>query len=98
MKNKFLTLALIACLVPLASGCWSMRHTVGNGGSGASEVSERQWFALWGLVPLGNVDGGDLAGDAQDYTVETEQNVLDIVINLLTGWVTIYSRTVTVTR
>lgn len=98
MKNKFLTLVLAATVVAFSSGCFTMRHTVGNGGSGATETTERQWFALWGLIPLGDVDGGEMAGNAQDYTIQTQWSVIDIVINIFTSFVSVYSQTVTVTR
>ena len=39
-----------------------------------------------------------MAGGATDYTVTTEQSFLDVVINIFTGLVTIYSREITVDK
>jgi hypothetical protein len=39
-----------------------------------------------------------MAGSAKNYTIKTEQSVLDVVINLFTSIVTVNSRTVTVTK
>ena len=61
-------------------------------------MSARQWYILWGLVPLNDVDTTELAGGSVNYEIDTEQGFLDIVINIFTGIVTVNSRTVTVTR
>jgi len=39
-----------------------------------------------------------MAGGAANYEIKTEQSPLDIIINFFTGIVTVYSRTVTVTK
>jgi len=39
-----------------------------------------------------------MAAGTTDYTIKTEQSALDVVINIFTSWVTVYSRTVTVTK
>ena len=61
-------------------------------------MEKRQWYVLWGLVPIGEVDSATLAGGATDYTIKTEQNVLDVLINFVTSMATVYSRTVSVTK
>lgn len=94
LATALCTLALTAAL----TGCYTMNHRVGNGAQGSSEVEKRQWFALWGLVPLGEVDSHALANNATHYDVQTQMSVVDFLLNLVTGWVTITSRTVTVTR
>lgn len=98
MKNALSTLALVGALALPMSSCYTMSHQVGDGGTGASTTSERQWFLLWGLVGLNHVDSHAMAGGASNYTVTTEQSVIDVLLNILTGWVTIYSREVTVTK
>lgn len=78
--------------------CFSLTHTVGNGGTGASQVSHRTWYLLWGLVPINAQDSRELAGTAMDYTVTTERGVLDFVLNVFTGWLSVVSQSETVTR
>jgi len=97
MMNRFLTIAA-ALLLSLTSGCYTMRHTVGTGASTGVETEERAWYILWGLVPIHEVDGGELAGGASNYTIETEFTALDILIGIFTGLVTIFPQTVTVER
>jgi hypothetical protein len=101
MRNKIqrfvmTTLLLFGLLV--ASGCAAHIHVIGDGGSGTDMVEQRQWYVLWGLVPINDVDTSDMAEGASDYTIQTEQSALDVVINIFTSWVTVYSRTVTVTK
>lgn len=87
----------LALALPL-TGCFAMTHTVGDGGNGASQVSQRTWYVLWGLVPINAKDSEELASGATDYTVETERDVLDIVLNVFTGILSFVSQTQTVTR
>ncbi len=79
-------------------GCASHMHTVGNGAQGADIIESRQWYVLWGLVPINEVDTQAMAGAATDYNIITEVNVLDAVINAFVGSATIYCRTVTVLK
>lgn len=100
MRKTIITFAFTALLLfgmLVSSGCMAHRHVVGNGGSGQTEEA-RQWYVLWGLVPINNVDSQQMAGGSSNYTIETEITPLDFVINIFTSFVTVYSRTVSVTR
>ena len=79
-------------------GCAAHTHLIGKGAQGDNVTEGRQWYILFGLVPLNNIDSHDMAADADDYTIKTEQSVLDVIMNMFTGIVTVNSRTVTVTR
>lgn len=91
--------ALLACLAPLAS-CYSLTHHVGNGAAPtkSSDTSERQWYVLWGIVPLGKVDSHAMAAGAKDYTVTSQWTVLDCIINIVAGCVTVNCQSVTVSK
>ena len=96
MKN-WAVLIFIAALIMIMVGCAAHTHVVGNGGQ-ETKVEARQWYILWGLVPLNKVDTKSMAGDAEDYTIYTRQNFLDILINIPTSLITVNSRTVSVTK
>ncbi|HEY5038849.1 MAG TPA: hypothetical protein VIJ93_07245 [bacterium] len=100
-KTLYLLLCVGFLCLPL-SGCSTLSHTVGNGGTGNTEVaSERQWYILWGLVPLGNVDGGEMAkkkGLTTNYTVKSQVGFVDVLLNIITSIVTINGQTVSVTK
>ncbi|NOT32111.1 MAG: hypothetical protein HOP15_16815 [Planctomycetes bacterium] len=98
IKAKCSTVGLAVALSICLSSCFTLNHTVGQGAQGNDKESKRVWFALWGLVPLSGFDSKELAGDAKDYDVETQWKPLDILINIVTGYVSFYSRTVTVTK
>lgn len=95
MKKISLALALV---VTLFSSCYTLTHTVGSGGSGGEKVEKRAWYVLWGLVPLNTVESKALAGNATNYTVTTSHTVVDVLINIVTGIVTIGSQTVSVQK
>jgi hypothetical protein len=95
MKKISLALALV---VVLFSSCYTLTHTVGTGGSGGEKVEKRAWYVLWGLVPLNTVESKALAGNATNYTVTTGHTVVDVLLNIVTGLVTIGSQTVSVQK
>ncbi|MBK6911173.1 MAG: hypothetical protein IPK53_18405 [bacterium] len=96
--KKMLKLALVLAMCAALSGCWTFDHQVGTGAQSGVSKKKKQWFALWGLVPLTTVDAKTLAGGAENYNIQTQQAIDDIVIGIITGWVTIYPQTVTVTK
>lgn len=96
--KRVMCLVLVLALAWGSLGCYTMKHTIGTGPQTGVESSDRQWYILWGLVPLGRVDGGDIAGGAQNYRITTKIGVVDIVLNIFTGLFSIYSQTVIVER
>jgi hypothetical protein len=98
MRKRLVSLVLVFVLLLGASGCYSLTHTVGSGPQTGVKLSERQWYILWGLVPLGTKDSATLAGNAADYRVTTKYSVTDIILNIFTGLVTIHSRTISVQK
>ena len=96
MKN-LIALGMLATILLLIVGCAAHTHVVGDGGQ-EMQVNARQWYILWGLVPLNKVDTKEMAGGAENYTVYTRHNFLDFLINIPTGLLTINSRTVSVTK
>jgi predicted small secreted protein len=98
MKNVVRAAVLAAALaLPLAS-CNTMVHKVGTGGGTGQQVEERQWYWLWGLAKINHVDSHAMADGATDYTVTTEQNVIDVIITFFTTWVSIVPFTETVQK
>jgi len=93
-------IAVVLCLLVFVfvTGCMTHVHTIGAGPKGSTVVEQRQWYVLWGLVPINNVNTKAMAAEATDYEIMTQQSALDFIINIFTGWVTVYSRTVTVTK
>ena len=97
MFRKVVALVLVAVMIFITAGCAAHIHKIGKGGSG-NAVEERQWYVLWGLVPINEVDTAEMAGGAKDYTITTEYSPIDVIISMVAGFVTINSRTVTVEK
>ncbi len=96
--KKFISILVILLFAAVIVSCSVNRHIIGNGPQGNATESARQWYILWGLIPLGQVDTKQMAGDATDYAIETKQGFVDILLNMFTGIVTVSSRTVTVEK
>ncbi len=97
MLKKLIALLLIVSILAL-TGCYTNTHVVGNGAKGKEVITKQQWFALWGLVPISEVDSKDMADGAKDYEVTTQFTPTDIIIGFFTSWVTIMPMTVQVEK
>jgi hypothetical protein len=95
-----LVVAMLFVTVGSSGGCFRQQFDVGTGGAGVETREFRQWFALWGLVPITDVQerAEQHAGGAENYTVRSEFTPIDFLFGLLTGIVTIYPKTMTVER
>ena len=94
--KKILVLLLVIAM--FASSCAVHRHTIGKGPQTGVKTDKRQWYALLGLVRIGDVNVPEMAGGASDYEIYTRYNGIDWLISFFLGFVTIQSRTVTVTK
>ena len=101
-KNSFLKItALLLVLVMVSmslSSCMTNRHTIGNGSQTGVVEKSRQWYALWGLVMLGDSDTNKMVGNATNYKIETYYGGVDWLINLFLGVFSIQSRSIKVTK
>jgi hypothetical protein len=99
MRKRLYCLLLAVAFALPSSSCYTIRHDVGAGADQGVEVAqERQWYALFGLVRMNEVDGGELADGRTNYTIETQRSATDVLISLITLWVTIFPKTATVTE
>jgi hypothetical protein len=96
--KRIVALFLIFVLIVIMVGCATNIHTIGKGPSKGEFIEQRQWYALWGLIPINHVDSKAMAGGAVDYQIKTEASPVDVIINIFTTYITVTSRTVTVTR
>ena len=96
--KKLKIIILFLALTAATSSCMSLTHVVGDGAQSHSTVVRKQWYALWGLVPLGNVDSQAMARGASNYTITSKVTFSDWFLNIFTGIITIYSQTVKVKR
>jgi predicted small secreted protein len=97
--KKFTTMffSVLLCCV-LMTSCYTSSHMIGSGAKGGEVIQNRQWFALFGLVPINKVDSKAMAGGATDYTLTTTHSFVDQLIGIFTGFVTIYPITVEVKK
>ena len=79
-------------------GCSAHVHKVGKGAQGYDVTEARQWYIVWGLVPINDVDTNVMAGEATDYEITTSYTPVDFIIGVVAGSITISSRTVSVRK
>ena len=88
----------IFLLVIFLSSCMSLTHVVGTGASSGVSTEKKQWYALWGLVPINEVDSKAMAGGASNYTIKSKVKFIDYVISAFTSAVSINVQTVVVQK
>jgi Bor protein len=98
MTNRRRYILFPCLLAVLLTGCFTQSHIVGDGPQHAERVEARQWYVLFGLVPINRVDSAELAEGADDYEVRTSFAPLDILISVFTGLISVNPMTVSVTR
>jgi hypothetical protein len=89
-------LPVLAIAALSTAGCVSHQHTVGLGATGTGEQTARQYYFLFGLVQVNEVDTQRMAPDLTSYSVETKYGLLDLVLSPLLLPLTLTTRTVTV--
>jgi PBP1b-binding outer membrane lipoprotein LpoB len=97
MKTKKSLLAIFL-LALLLSSCMTLTHVVGNGATSGVSTEKKQWYALWGLVPINTVDSKAMASGASNYTIKSQVKFIDYVISAFTSIVTVNVQTVSVQK
>ena len=97
-RRHVLSILSVLVLVLPAAGCASHVHRIGLGPTGIGSESARQYYFLFGLVRLNNVDVQRMASDLTSYSITTEYGFVDLLLAPLFGVLTITSRTVTVDK
>jgi|TARA_B100001964_G_scaffold210535_1_gene245056 hypothetical protein len=103
MKKKITALMVIIALLIVA--CSTHVHTIGTGPETGIRVTARQFYLLYGLIPLNTVNTDEMADNSANYEIQTQVGIVDVGIAVGLGIVTlgvgptiVQSRTVTVTK
>ena len=109
MKKQLIITCMIISILFL--GCATHVHNVGAGPQIGHKITARQYYLLWGLVPINSVDTNALVGtdingkQIENYEIHTQTGLIDIALAIGLGIFTyglgpviIQSRTVTVTQ
>ncbi len=97
MFRKLSAVFLIVAMLFII-GCAAHVHKVGKGAQGNDITVARQWYILWGIVPINEVDTNAMAEGSTDYKITTLVTPLDLAISFVLSFVTIDCRTVTVQK
>ena len=93
---KKITLIVTSVLMLTLMACATHTHDVGKGAQGDVVKKGRQLWVI-NLVPINQVDTAAMAGDATDYTIETQVEFVDILVTVLSSNI-ITSRSVKVKK
>ncbi len=98
--RKLIFILIVMLIVSLAVNCATHVHTIGKCPStnDVVKVKARQWYILWGLVPINNVDSKMMAANAADYEIVTEVEPIDFLINIVANVISVNCRSVIVTK
>jgi len=101
MKKVVVMILIVSSLFLI--GCSTHIHTVGTGPETGMTKVARQYYLLWGLIPLNTVDTNQMAASMQteNYEIKSQMAPVDCAINfasMVTIGGIVSSRTVTVTK
>ncbi|MDO9511347.1 MAG: hypothetical protein Q7J34_06290 [Bacteroidales bacterium] len=91
-------ICFVMALAVMLSSCYTLEHTVGNGAKTGMTIEKKQWYALWGLIPINEVDSKAMASGANDYNIKSQVTFIDYVISAFTGIVSVVVQTVEVKK
>jgi len=99
-SKKLVSLVLLIAVCMGVAGCFTIK--IGGKGElalsteeGTKIAQKRCWYALWGLVPIGdNSTDSLIPGTVKKVRVETKYTIVDALINIFTFIVTIETFTV----
>ena len=95
---RIATLTLIAFCVLTLIGCASHTHTIGHGPAFDRTEVQRQWYILYGLVPINEIDTQVMADGKSNYEITTQVTIVDWLYMTVLSPATITCRTVIVTK
>ena len=93
--KKLVSLVLLIAVTISVVGCYTIKvggkaELAPSTEEGTKIAQKRCWYALWGLVPIGdNSTDSLIPGTVKKVRVETKYKVTDFLINIFTGIVTI---------
>ena len=93
---KKITIIVLSVLFITLMACATHTHDVGKGAQGDVVKKGRQLWVI-NLVPINQVDTAAMAGDATDYTIQTQVDFVDILVTVFSSNI-ITSRSVKVTK
>ena len=101
MKQKFLICIMVLSMMLV--GCATNIHNVGTGPQTGMTKVARQYYLLYGLIPVNTVDTNEMAKSiqAENYEIKTQVGPVDVGINMASAILIgglVSSRTVTVTK
>ena len=94
-RRKIVSLILLVAVTMSVAGCFTIRvggkvELAPSTEEGTKIAHKRCWYALWGLVPIGdNSTDSLIPATAKKVRVETKYTVPDFLINIFTLIVTI---------
>ena len=101
MKKAVVMIMIVSSLFLI--GCSTHIHTVGTGPETGMTKVARQYYLLWGLIPLNTVDTNQMAASMKtdNYEIKSQVGLIDGAINfasMVTIGGLVSSRTVTITK
>lgn len=96
--KKIKSILLMLVIVMAMTSCYTIEHIVGSGAQGTTVLEKKQWYALWGLIPINEVDSKQMAGGAENYTIKSQIKFVDYIISAFTSAVSITLQTVEVKK
>jgi len=93
--NKLVSLILLLAVTMSVAGCFTIRvggkaELAPSTEEGTKIAHKRCWYALWGLVPIGDNSTDSLIPEpVKKVRVETKYTVSDFLINIFTFILTI---------
>ena len=81
MRRNYIQIIFMSVII-LLSSCMIHTHKIHAGALGKTEVRAGQWYCLFGLVPINNVDTSKMAKPHTSYEITTKISFSDLLMDI----------------
>ena len=84
IKKSMKMMSVVFAASMLLTSCYSYTSVVGSGAQGSNETTSWNHYVIFGLAPVGVSSSKQMAGEAENYTVQTRLTFVNGLVSAIT--------------
>ena len=84
IKKSMKMMSVVFAASMLLTSCYSYTSVVGSWAQGSNETTKWNHYVIFGLAPVGVSNSKQMAGESENYTVQTRQSFVNGLVSAIT--------------
>ena len=84
IKKSMKMMSVVFAASMLLTSCYSYTSVVGSGAQGSNETTKWNHYVIFGLAPVGVSNSKQMAGESENYTVQTRLTFVNGLVSAIT--------------